>query len=329
MPHGFDILTHQDEIYRYYLNKELWIRDLVRRHNQLLIQQNKPKIQLGLFDVLSYDILYGNDNEILLVEHQIQHKKPISKKSVQIPKSIYGIYHMPNAQSRWHRNIERNFNCFINRNDPARQGWFYLLYNRGLLDQSYSSFSCVSRSELSTLSDQEYFDKIHQDTLSSFDNIYDDIKKIVPFKNFKETGNLCDTIMATKFSIVIETYFERTDAITFSEKTFRALQTPRPWLLFHATNSIKILKELGFYVYDDFIDHSYDGFDTTYSFVQRQEGIFSQIRNLLSLNVTSVLLDYWEKKTLENYQILHELNQTWQKDVTQSIEQAYNLAMAQ
>lgn len=327
MPNKHDELTRQDEIYKWYLDKELWIKALVSRHNQTLAQQKKSLIELGIFDVLPDNVLYGTDSNILLLEHQIQNKKAISKKIIEIPKSIYGIYYMPNVQKFWHRDIHQSFNCFINRNDPARQTWFYLLYDRGLLEKSYVSFSGLSRSGLSDLSDQEYFDKIHRDFLSSFDAIYDDIKKIVPYKNFKETGNLCDTIMATKFSLVIETYFERTDAITFSEKTFRVLQTPRPWLLFHATNSIKLLRDFGFYVYDDFVDHSYDDFDTTHSFVQRQESMISQIKNLMSIDITPSVLDHWEKMTVKNCQILQDLNQTWQKDVEKSIEEAYNLAM--
>lgn len=325
--HASDVLTHQDKIYKHYLDKESWIRSKVDVLNRSLTSQNKPKIQLGLFDVLPYDIVYGDGPDVLLLENRLQGHYTVNKKFVEIPESIYGIYYMPDSPSGWHRTIDKEFNCFINRVDPVRQGWFYLLYDRGLLPHSYSSFSCAARPTLTHLSDLEYFDKIHHDTLSAFQKIYHDIKKIVPYKNFSETGNLCDTIMLTKFSIVIETYFERTDLISFSEKTFRVLQTPRPWILFHATNSINLLRNMGFYVYDDFIDHSYDMLDTTHSFVQRQEGMFSQIKNLMSLDVTPSMLDHWEKMTLKNCQILQKFNQNWKNDVEKSVQEAYNLAM--
>lgn len=320
----FDQQTHQDRIYQSYYNKERWIRQQVSFANVKLRSLNKPNIILGLFDVIPEDVLYSAGNDVLLVEHILQSRDKIVKPLVEIPKSIYGIYSMP--AKPWHRNINKDFNCFINRNDPIRQSWFYLLYNRKLLENSYVSYSGHSR--LTSVPDREYFDQIHTQTLSSFDYIYQEIRKLVPYKNFIETGDLCDVIMSTKFSVVIETYFERVDAITFSEKTFRALQTPRPWLLFHASNSIKELRNMGFYVYDDVVDHSYDTVDTAYSSVERQESILSQIEKLSLLNVTDSMLSHWEEKTKQNCKILQELHSNWQQDVLTSVDKSYNIALS-
>jgi hypothetical protein len=44
----------------------------------------------------------------------------------------------------------------------------------------------------------------------------------------------------------------------FSEKIFRALQTPRPWVLCTSPGAVKLLKDHGFDVLDDCVDHSYD-----------------------------------------------------------------------
>ena len=73
-------------------------------------------------------------------------------------------------------------------------------------------------------------------------------------------------------NLVVETYAG--DAtITFSEKTFRALQTPAPWMLFACRNTVKYLRELGFDVLDDVIDHNYDSV-----FQTGQDGI-NKIKN--------------------------------------------------
>jgi hypothetical protein len=320
----FDKVTHQDRIYQYYLNKEHWIKQQVNIRNLELSRANKPKIILGLFDVIPEVTLYGPGQDILLVEHILQKRELIIKPLVEIPKSIYGIYNMPIKS--WHQHIQKDFNCFINRNDPIRQSWFYLLYDRKLLDHAYASFSGQTR--MSKLHNLEYFDHIHQQTLSSFDSIYSQIKSLVPYKNFEETGDLCDIIMSTKFSVIVETYFERTDAITFSEKTFRALQTPRPWLLFHATGAVNELRNMGFYVYDDVIDHSYDQIDTSNSAVNKQESILEQTKKLLSLEVTTTMLNHWEQMTRRNCKLLDELNLKWQDDVLTCINKAYKIALA-
>jgi len=47
--------------------------------------------------------------------------------------------------------------------------------------------------------------------------------------------------------------------VALSEKTFRALVTPRLWTLYSGKHSVAYLRSLGFDVMDDLIDHnSYD-----------------------------------------------------------------------
>jgi hypothetical protein len=84
---------------------------------------------------------------------------------------------------------------------------------------------------------------------------------------------------------------------------------------------------MGFYVYDDFVDHSYDNFDTSQNSVSRQESILKQAINLTSLKVTDSILDYWERKTKQNCKILRDLNSTWQHDVLTAIHHSYKLAL--
>lgn len=329
MEHFEDLIASHDKIYKCYLDRELWIRKEVHLANTELKSFNKPIIELGLIDVLPEQQLYEVGKNVLLVDFQITDKTKVVKPLVEIPKSVYGIYYMPDTHNTWHSNITKDFNCFINRNDPIRQNWFYTLYERDLLNHAYASFSGLSRRGLNTGNNLDLFEDNYTQFLSGFGyNIHDGVKKLVPYKNFVETGDLCDTIMSTKFSIVLETYFERTDAITFSEKTFRVLQTPRPWLLFHSTGSIELLRNMGFYVYDDFVDHSYDMLDTSVSSTDRHELILKQTTDMLSMTVTPSMIKYWETMTLKNCEILKGFNQTWQYDVGKSINKAYNIASA-
>ena len=322
-PNLYDQVTHADYIYKCFLHNESWIRHKVNIVNHKLRGNNKSGIRLGYVDVLSNEELYGSYQQVLITDYWLKDKNRIKDPVFEIPKSVYGIYYMPDRH--WHRNIHKDFNCFINENTLIRQLWFYSLHEKNLLDRGHVSFSGQSRS--SDLSSLELFDLFHSQGCTQYDAAYQDLRTKIPFKNFVETDNLCDLMMSTKFSLVLETWWFRTDVLSYTEKTFRMLQTPRPWLLFHATGSIAALKSLGFYVYDDIVDISYDSLDTASDYVPRQREILAQAQRLINLNVTESMLDYWEKKTLANCEILKEYNATWKKDFEHVLSQAYDRAM--
>lgn len=74
----------------------------------------------------------------------------------------------------------------------------------------------------------------------------------------------------------------------FSEKTFRSIMQGHPFVIVGATNSISMLKNLGFDTFDDIIDHGYDQID---DFFWRQMKAFESIDRIAS----------------ESYQTLHDL----------------------
>lgn len=314
-----DALTHRDQIYQHYQELRLDLISVINNKNIQLRKQNKSQLLFSFIDPIPKEDIYSRDSGVILNGCKLVPTQQIFKKVVDLPKSLYGIHYIP--PKIWDRNIDKEFNCFINRNDPIRQTWFYLLYSKNLLDKAYVSYNAVARTNLVDKDRDDYFDKNHRTFLSSFDDIYDDIKKIIPYKSFEETGDLRDTILRTKFSIVLETYFERTDSITFSEKTYRVLQTPRPWILFGSTGSVQYLRELGFYVYDDFVDHSYDLHNTEINCVDRQESMFGSMQQLLNLKPTNSMIDYWESKTQQNIKIMHDWRQTYKQDFEQVLAQ--------
>ena len=320
---SFDRLTHADYIYKCYWHHECWIRHQVNIVNHRLKKQNQPVIKLAYVDMSAPQDLYQQTQQVLITDYWLRDKSKFCGPVFEIPRSVYGIYYMPNR--KWHRNIHKDFNCFINENTLIRQLWFYSLHEKDLLDRGHVSFSGQSRS--SDLSSLELFDLFHSQGCTQYDAAYQDLRTKIPFKNFVETDNLCDLMMSTKFSLVLESWWFRTDALSYTEKTFRMLQTPRPWLLFHATGSIAALKSLGFYVYDDIVDISYDSLDTASDYVPRQREILAQAQRLINLNITESMLDHWEKKTLANCEILKEYNATWKKDFEHVLSQAYDRAM--
>lgn len=314
----YDPITTQDYIYQQYLPKIAKIHNSVSQSNNLLrSRQNKTRIVHGFFDCIEKSLLYGKHDDVVLVAcHKIKDHGKISVPYFNATHRVYGIHYLPPKD--WHTQIDKDFNCFINRLDPCRQDFFYHLYTNNLLDKGLISFNLTLRKGLQAdrISGKDLFDQFHDKFLSSFDHVKSEIDKIVPFKNFDETQNLSDTIMRTKFSIVLETYFERPDAITFSEKTWRSIQTPRPWLLLHATNSVQLLRDMGFYVFDDWVDHSYDQLDTSDFYGHRMEEILKEANRLIKQPISQTVLNHWQQHTLKNIEIMKDWSQHWQEVFT-------------
>jgi hypothetical protein len=216
------------------------------------------------------------------------------------------------------------FNCFIHRTGFLRQTWFYELYRRGLLNYGAVSFLLDYRENAgydknwNTVEEkQKLFQWIFDKGLDKFLPEHEILKNQVPYRNFDK--DLDQTVVDTKISLVLETYYDR-EAIAFSEKVFRALQLPRPMLLFSGIGSVNILKNLGFDLYDDLVDHNYDYIENP---IKRQLKILSILENFKTFEYSDeVLLDF-EKRAEKNRNILFELKQNWParlEKVTQQIE---------
>jgi hypothetical protein len=314
-----------------WLGSETILRKETSKFNHLL-KKNKSSSRLYLRFIDAVDLnrleeISDKFEKIFLITEQNLTILPDNVELCKLPTEFYGCYYskqIPNSRS-----IEKDFNCFINRLDPIRQSWFYLLYDRKLLDRGYVSFNAKLRAGQEYPGDkyQEVVESYHRDYLSSFDNIKDKITSMIPFKNFIDNNDLFSTTLATKFSIILETYPERTDAKVFSEKIFRSLQLPRPWLLFAATGCVGQLRSIGFDVYDDIVDHGYDLFDTECSTVDRQESILAQTKDLVNLKMTPALLDRLQQGADHNRKLLCNWYSNWRQLCLTHIQETFVKAM--
>jgi hypothetical protein len=142
-------------------------------------------------------------------------------------------------------------------------------------------------------------------------------KTMVPYKNFD--GDLQTTIMQTEFSIVLETYFDRNEVITFSEKIFRCLKLPRPWLLYAMKNSVAYLRSIGFDVLDDLVDHSYDNEDFH---ITRQRMILDQSQDLCKKTLTTEQIARCKQAAAHNQLLLDTLETSFHSDVINACKNA-------
>jgi hypothetical protein len=171
------------------------------------------------------------------------------------------------------------FDCFIQRVDSVRQSWFYFLKHYDLLDKGYVSFLLFQYPFYSDKTGLELFDYIHDHyhlgDLEHFQNAYVAMRNNVPYKNFEDTNDLFLLSNQTKYSLTLETYAVEDDHIgyCYTEKIYRALQSPNINLIFSQKNSLKKLSKLGFKIEPWLleIDH--------FSWVERQQKLLDVLVN--------------------------------------------------
>jgi hypothetical protein len=293
-------------------------------NNRLKASGKKTLLRLRIGDCWPSEILYGpKEDDVFLNEHRHMFPEKITQTFVKLPYSLYGAHYL--ADVNWEITIDRDFNWFTKRNDPNRQFFFYDLYKHGWINDGYVSFLGHRISGNKTCFST--FDKIHRDYYAPFYHTeYQNIRTLLPYQNFHDTGNLCDIILQSKFSIVNETYIDRADVICFSEKIFRVLQMPRPWLLLGTTESVGTLRDLGFYVFDDFVDHTYDSIDTSNTVSQKHSAILEQARVLRRLVITKSMISHWKYHTQKNRDLMRHWNQIMHTESNQVFRQAEEIA---
>jgi hypothetical protein len=214
----------------------------------------------------------------------------------------------------------RLFNCFINRTCPVRQSWFYQLIRRNLIHQGSVSFLLDYRKKLAPPgvdieNKLELYQWVFNQGCEIFAVEHESMKDQIPFRNF--SGELDQVICDSRISLVIETYFDRNDVIAFSEKIFRALQLPRPFLLYCAAGAVECLRDNGFEVYDDIVDHSYDN---ELNPIQRQVKILDELEKAKNIVYNNEVLDDFESRAQKNRVLLGKLRNEFPKKLENIID---------
>jgi hypothetical protein len=237
----------------------------------------------------------------------------------KIPDSFYGIYYYPYSIDNFCTN--KSYNCFINRMDPIRQSWLYQLIRRNLFESGYISFNLdTSRIPwMSNMTPIQAFQSQFEKCLTIFEPEHNYIKNMLPYKNFVDNVEISNVILDSKFSIVLETYFDDNNIITYSEKTFRVLQLPRPWVLFSHRHAVKYLRRMGFDTLDDIVNHNqYDNIEFG---ISRQIEILNLAEELVSLDINKLKPRLIEAASY-NQHLMKQFSESWQTDYRHTIDLA-------
>ena len=212
---------------------------------------------------------------------------------------------LPEFWSIWHfvpeyvdRPCVKNFNCFMNRARPERSIVFYELIKRNLLDQGIVSYNCQAT---------EYEKIFAESYLQNYSQQHQSGLGLVPYNTVECHGTLEQCIIDSKISLIMETYTSDSH-IVFSEKLFRALQLPRPWLLYCSPGSVALLRSQGFDVLDDYVDHGYDNIEPHHV---RLTSILDQLE--ISVEYAYNQQDYsrFNQASEHNQKLLQQLQQDW------------------
>jgi hypothetical protein len=298
----------KDPIFNVWNTAEPWCNNFAKQHG----------VECFLIDVFPIDSWPGTSTKPMVTTTIILDEISSARRLLRTKETFYGVYYYPYSLEPV-ANPSKAYNCFINRMDPIRQSWLYQLIRRGIFDQGYISFNMIvcMIPELAHLHPLDAFEQQFHQYHEIFQPEHDAIKAKVPYKNFVCDGDLTQVILDSRFSIVLETYFDKNNVITYTEKIFRALQLPQPWLLFGSQHAVKHVKAMGFDVLDDVVDHDY--YDNIETAVERQSKILDLAQNYVNQTFDH---DRCAKAARHNQNILQEFSLTWRQDYKDTIAAA-------
>lgn len=280
------------------------------------------------FDIGKIDTLPRNKT-VLITNGQFNCPVALEKFVHIVNPSYYGFMHC-NYQVDAYTPVVQDFNCFMNRYDINRQSWLYQLVRRNYFDRGHISFNCeinndrIPDKNFKGLSSQEVFEYGFQHYNQIFGKEHEQLKNQIPLQTFDDTGDLTVPLLTSKFSLVLETWFHDNRLTTFSEKTMRVLQLPRPWVLFSTQHAVQKLRAWGFDVLDDIVDHSYDSIADP---IQRQVKILDIMESMMDLDIGSVAKRCIQASN-HNQSILKSWHDVWAVNIDNDLEIARQKALA-
>lgn len=243
---------------------------------------------------------------------------------LQLPTSYFGIFGYTPQQQQY--NPQKRFHFSINRLDTQRQLILFELLEQSngfnqVLAQDYINFNAKDPNGVNnTVEDvQNNFKNAWEPVANFYSDSYNQhmstVVSFLPIRN--HTLSIEQASISAYLNLVVETYAGNT-TITFSEKTFRSLVTPSPWTLFAARGAVEYIKNLGFDVMADLIDHSYDsGAHSTWPDNSRIKNYISssiqQYQHLSTLPFEHVA-NRANLAAEHNRQLLHQMRIDWPRD---------------
>jgi len=231
------VSTHHDRI---------WQAGCQQKEDNIIAQLKKyrPDAHIQLVDCLQIE----TDRPIITDNYFLD-----GRESEQVAPEFWHIYLCDVIENK---TPDYHFSCLMNRISGERLLLLYKLHERKLLSEGIISFNCLYHTRDPDMHQrQAFFDSVHTEVnWKHWDWAHRELRPQIPMLTDHDPDSAA---LASEVTIVVESYVNN-GIVAFSEKIFRALQTPRPWLLFCSPGSVEVLRNAGFDVLDDLVDHGYD-----------------------------------------------------------------------
>ena len=225
----------------------------------------------------------------------------------RVPNSFHGIYAYQPADQTWRP--DRDFTFAVNRVDLKRMRILLNLYRYVGLHRGYVNFNCAGdrhsdprqnfRDQLVCATDKELI-------------FFEQLQEMMPLKNYEIDHDQTHT--RSWLNIAVETY-SSDNVISLSEKIFRCLVTPVPWVAYCSRYTIAKLRCLGFDVLPDIVDHNYDHVveaqHKTATFVNTAHTTIDRLKQ----HNWSQLAARCQAAATHNQTLLASMKQTWRSDL--------------
>lgn len=272
-------------------------------------QKDNQRLHCRFVDSVFQDTpdAWTNPNLIIVTDNHPL-KKPAGKLISLLPE----LWHIWRFDPVYQDCASHGYNCFMNRVRSDRHEVFYELIRRNLLHKGAVSYNITQEELNNQYQSAEIFRYKNEHTIA---------QDLLPYNKVDELGTLEQVIMKTNVSLILETYMN-VDHVVFSEKLFRALQLPRPWILFCSPQSVKLLRYHGFDVLDDYVDHSYD---EQYSKYRRMHMLLDQLQTFVDQVYTRKDYERFEIAAEHNKKLLDKFTIAWPaklKEIKKAINNA-------
>jgi hypothetical protein len=288
-------------------------------HTRSVWRRKQQKIIVSLVDDLwdctanrSQDTPYLFDRDTTVITDNFLNC-PSVYRIYRAPQSFYGIYSYTPGSQDW--TPDRDYTFAVNRMDFKRMQVLLQLYQNLGFDSGYVSFNCQIGSKRVAPEDvrhQAFVDEaIAHSATDQERNAFLILADQMPIKNYSLEHDVIYNRSWT--NIIVETY-SSDNVISLSEKIFRCLVTPVPWIAYSGRYTVAKLRELGFDVLDDIVDHSYDRLlEAQYkmpNFADSAKKTIAQVKSLPWLQVKSRC----QGAAFHNQTLLAELSRIWQEN---------------
>jgi len=274
-----------------------FIEKLIQLKNRVGLDNHQICIITNNANVSVYEKMIDVIYKPYLLGFLADHYKDILYTPIQHNNTIIGLL----SSEEYINSEKKKFFLSYNKNTtkPFRVQLLLWLMKTGIIDDSYVSIliknQYFDRNQLRSDKDELYdliawFNQFEKKGFNILDWDYPNHQNDV-FSSLKYTtkSHYADTL----FNIITETTCD-TNSLNLTEKSFKGIANCHPYLVIGDINTHKHIKDLGFELYEDLIDYSFDSIDNSEI---RLNSALKEVKRIYNIGGNGIL--EWYKKNID------------------------------